>query len=223
MFKKLDNPVWNALHEVHQPLAQTIDTTLFYPFDLCPFGAFENDLPEIQNHLQSPKMNSFFIVGPSAKTIDSRLTLVNRLECRQMVLEKEIDLTITENIVHLNNQFETELLELVQHVQPGYFFEKTSQLGNYYGIFKDKQLVAVTGERMRMNAFTEISAVVTHPNYVGQGLAKQLVAHAANTILKQNKTPFLHVAASNVNAIYLYEKLQFTHRKNINFWQYNHK
>jgi hypothetical protein len=34
-------------------------------------------------------------------------------------------------------------------------------LGDYYGIFKDNKLVAVTGERMKVNAFTEVSAIVT--------------------------------------------------------------
>jgi hypothetical protein len=35
-------------------------------------------------------------------------------------------------------------------------------LGNYYGIYKDDQLVAVTGERMQMGDFIEVSAV--HPD-----------------------------------------------------------
>jgi hypothetical protein len=42
-------------------------------------------------------------------------------------------------------------------------------LGNYYGIYKDDQLVAVTGERMQMNDFIEVSAVI-HIDYLGKDM-----------------------------------------------------
>jgi predicted GNAT family acetyltransferase len=79
-------------------------------------------------------------------------------------------------------------------------------------------LVAVTGERMKMESYTEVSAVVTHPEYTGRGFAKQLVAHTVNQIFNENKTPFLHVAESNVFAINLYKKLKFKRRRKISFW-----
>ena len=103
-------------------------------------------------------------------------------------------------------------------VQPGYFKRKTALLGNYYGIFKNDVLVAVTGERMQMNDFVEVSAVVTHPNHTGKGYAKQLVVYTVNEIFKQNKTPYLHVIEDNKGAIQLYEKLGFSTRRKISFW-----
>lgn len=78
--------------------------------------------------------------------------------------------------------------------------------------------MAVTGERMKMNDFTEISAVVTHPRYTGKGFAKQLIAHTANNVFDENKTPYLHVAETNFGAIRLYEKLGFKTRRKISFW-----
>ena len=63
---------------------------------------------------------------------------------------------------------------------------------------------------MQMNHFIEVSAVVTHPDYTRQGMAKELVAHVAQKILEKGKTPILHVAEENVGAIKLYEKLGFT-------------
>ena len=103
-------------------------------------------------------------------------------------------------------------------MQPGYFKSKTALLGNYFGIFKNGELVAVTGERMTMNDFIEVSAIVTHPNHTGQGYAKQLIAHTVNNILDQNKTPYLHVVEDNIVAIKLYEKLGFKTRRKISFW-----
>lgn len=70
-----------------------------------------------------------------------------------------------------------------------------------------------------MDDFIEVSAVITHPLHTGKGYAKQLVAHTANAILKQSKTPFLHVATANNSAIKLYEKLGFSTRTTISIWQ----
>jgi predicted GNAT family acetyltransferase len=103
-------------------------------------------------------------------------------------------------------------------VYPEYFKKKTYTLGNYYGIYIDNQLVAVTGERMQMNDFIEVSAVITHPDHTGKGYAKQLVAHTVNAIIAQNKTPFLHVSEANIGAVKLYEKLGFQTRKKISIW-----
>lgn len=105
-------------------------------------------------------------------------------------------------------------------VQPGYFMKNTSDLGNYHGIYKDEKLIAVTGERMKMNKYTEVSAVVTHPEYTGKGYAKQLITHTSNQIFSENKIPYLHVADTNIGAIRLYEKLGFRTRRKISFWNF---
>jgi predicted GNAT family acetyltransferase len=110
------------------------------------------------------------------------------------------------------------LSNLVNEVQPGYFKKKTRLMGNYFGVIKEGKLVAAAGERMKMNNFTEVSAVVTHPFYTGKGFAKQLVAHTANKIFDENKTPYLHVAETNLDAIRLYEKLGFITRRKMSFW-----
>lgn len=109
-------------------------------------------------------------------------------------------------------------MALVKFVYPEYFKEKTASLGRYYGIFKNEKLIAITGERMQMEDFTEVSAVITHPDYAGNGYAKQLIAHTVNNIFKQDKIPFLHVAETNNGPIKLYEKLGFATRRKINFW-----
>ncbi|HMG16295.1 MAG TPA: GNAT family N-acetyltransferase [Saprospiraceae bacterium] len=69
-----------------------------------------------------------------------------------------------------------------------------------------------------MNDYTEVSALVTHPDHLGKSYAKQLIAHTTNKIFHENKTPYLHVAEMNTAAIKLYEKLGFWIRREISFW-----
>ncbi len=138
-----------------------------------------------------------------------------------MILDKPIDISINEQIIELKTKHQkTELFDLVNMIQPGYFNNKTSDLGKYFGIYKNEKLIAVTGERMKMNEFTEVSAIVTHPEHTGKGYAKQLIKQITNQIFNENKIPYLHVAESNIGAIKLYEKLGFTTRRKISFWNF---
>lgn len=72
---------------------------------------------------------------------------------------------------------------------------------------------------MKMYGYTELSAIVTHPEHTVKGYAKQLIVHASNKIFNESKIPYLHVADTNFNAIKLYEKLGFLTRKKISFWK----
>ncbi|MCQ0111814.1 GNAT family N-acetyltransferase [Zhouia amylolytica] len=217
--KKLDNPVWYSLNEEHGKFSVVYNQIRFYHPEYCPFGGFiEEDNTSIGINKYALLTDHFYVVGdkPSFK---SKIQLKNELVCNQMLLKEPLDFENTECITVLKtiNQ-KQDLFNLVNLVQPGYFKSKTSDLGNYYGIYKDNKLIAVTGERMKMNKFTEVSAVVTHPEFTGKGYAKQLIKHTTTQIFKENKTPYLHVAESNYGAIKLYEKLGFTTRRKISFW-----
>lgn len=215
---KLDNPVWNSLSETHTKFALDYGTTKFYNPDYCPFGGFvqPSTTAEAANQYKS-LAEFFFIVGEKPELADS-LKIVKELVCLQMIIYNKIELPITTEIVKLTEKHNDALVQLVNLVQPGYFKNKTAELGHYYGIFKDDKLIAITGERMKMNDFTEVSAIITHPDYTGKGYAKQLIAHVVNNIFDENKTPFLHVVESNNGAIGLYEKLGFVTRRKMSFW-----
>lgn len=216
--EKLDNPVWNSLSEVHCDFAIEYDGVKFYNPDYCPFGGYVN-LENVSSCIDSYSRlcNDFYVVG-DRPNFSPNLKLDNELVCNQMILETAISIKMDEDITELEESQRNELGNLVNLVQPGYFKSKTAELGNYYGIYKYGELVAVTGERMKMNSFTEVSAVVTHPAHTGKGYAKQLVTHAVNKIFVENKIPYLHVADTNIPAINLYEKLGFKTRRKISFW-----
>jgi predicted GNAT family acetyltransferase len=137
-----------------------------------------------------------------------------------MVCGAHIDIPITETITLLDEANADEMYALINLVQPGYYKRDTRLMGDYFGIRIEGRLVAITGERMRMDGFTEISAVVTHPDFSGRGFARQLVAHVSNKNLTRGIIPFLHVAQSNERAVRLYQYLGFSTRRNIDFTKF---
>ena len=217
-FEKLDNPVWYSLSETHDNFAISYPGIKFYDPEYCPFGGFvTSDNIALQIDEYSKFINDFFLVG-NKPVFSKKISLDKELVCLQMVLEKRIEAVLIQELIKLNVGSANALANLVNEVQPGYFKKKTKLMGDYFGIIKEGKLVAVTGERMKMNDFTEVSAVVTHPSYAGKGFARQLIAHTANKILDENKIPYLHVAETNFGAIRLYENLGFKTRRKISFW-----
>jgi len=217
---KLDNPVWYSLVESHNEFAINYENIKFYHPDYCPFGAFIKKGYSANCLEEYAKIAPEFYVVGSQPDYPSVLNMKKELVCNQMILENIIQIDAGEEIVELKFNNIEELFRLVNLVQPGFFKSKTSALGSYFGIFKNKKLVAVTGERMKMNSFTEISAVVTHPDHTGKGYAGTLIAYTAGKIFSENKLPYLHVAETNIGAIKLYEKLGFTTRRKISFWNF---
>ncbi|MEG2100342.1 MAG: GNAT family N-acetyltransferase [Flavobacterium sp.] len=220
---KLDNPVWNSLSESHQKFALEYNGTKFYNPDYCPFGGFL----ELESTLESAGKyaslcENFFIVGEKPKILDT-LKIAKELICLQMIVREKVQITFDNEIIKLTEEHKEELFELVNLVQPGYFKANTFLLGNYYGIFSNKKLVSIAGERMKMNNFTEVSAIITHPDHTGKGYAKQLTSHVVNNIFDEGKIPFLHVVETNLGAIKLYEKLGFVTRRKMSFWNISKK
>ena len=216
---KLDNPAWHSLNETHRSFAIGENEIKFYNPDICPFGGINSKDADLISFLKiHPELNSFFVIGDKPQESPG-LIIEKELVCLQMICSAPIKMEFTEDIIFLKEAYKKRLVELVNLVQPGYFKEGTSSMGDYYGIFKEGKLVAVTGERMKMYGFTEISAVVTHPDFTGKGFAKQLVAHTVNKNFDQDIIPYLHVAESNISAISLYERSGFITRRKISFWK----
>ncbi|MEC3907726.1 GNAT family N-acetyltransferase [Tamlana sp. 2201CG12-4] len=215
----LDNPVWYSLTEIHTKHCINYGNIKFYQADYAPFGAFVNNQDTSKAiEAYSKLVNSFFIVGQQPK-VPTNFSPPIKYVGLQMIIYNKINHPITEKIIELKDEHYQDLIELVELVYPHFFKAKTNTLGRYYGIYKDNKLVAVTGERMQTKHFTEISAVVTHPDYLGNGFAKQLVAYTANQIFHTSKTPFLHVDQNNFGPINLYKKLGFVLRRELHYWK----
>jgi predicted GNAT family acetyltransferase len=108
-----------------------------------------------------------------------------------------------------------EMLALAELTEPGPYFIRTRELGRYVGVRRNGHLVAMAGERFRVPGFVEISAVCTHPEARGQGLAAALTLEVANSIRSGGDEAFLHVLDDNENAIRLYRELGFSVRRKV--------
>jgi ribosomal protein S18 acetylase RimI-like enzyme len=115
-------------------------------------------------------------------------------------------------IVELGDADSPEMIELTTLTKPGPFGKRTHELGTYLGIRREGKLVAMAGERMKVPGWTEVSAVCTHPDHVGHGYARILMAEVMQRIRSRGETPFLHVREDNLRAIELYQRLGFSTR-----------
>ncbi len=110
------------------------------------------------------------------------------------------------------------MVALATATEPGPFRAGTIGMGRYFGLKTDDgRLMAMAGERMRLDGFVEVSAVCTWPEFRGRGLAKTLVSAVAAMIAAEGSVPFLHVKTENEGAIALYEKLGFRKRARLVF------
>ena len=77
------------------------------------------------------------------------------------------------------------------------------------------------GERIKLDRYTEVSLVCTHPDHRGKGYAKSLSGILIDEIINRGDKPFLHVMTHNVPAYKLYEKLGFKTRVEYPITAYN--
>jgi predicted GNAT family acetyltransferase len=90
-------------------------------------------------------------------------------------------------------------------------------MGHFIGVHHGGRLIAMAGQRMRVPGFTEVSAVCTHPDFRGRGLAGKLMRVLIDRIVAEGDAAFLHVYPDNSGAIALYEALGFRLRAEMTF------
>ncbi|HEX7846382.1 MAG TPA: GNAT family N-acetyltransferase [Chitinophagaceae bacterium] len=217
----LDNMIWNGITTGNRSIAEVNGTVGAYHADIAPFAAIKEF-----NQENFEKLYQFLSPGRKVAVSyfnflsldESKWQKLAQMECYQMVYENPIDCFTTlqtELVVPLTREHVPQMLELTALTKPGPFFENTILFGNYFGIFKDGKLAAMTGQRMNPGQYMEVSAVCTHPDFRGLNYARTLMLHVMKIILDNSFTPFLHVLTSNSGAIKLYESIGFTIRKKI--------
>jgi ribosomal protein S18 acetylase RimI-like enzyme len=210
----LDNPAYAALCGAHARFAQVRGRARRYPLDVAPFLALPAS-PSAQDWrdaagLLAPGTNAAVVY--SAAELPDGWRAVAAFDLVQMVGERVTGADCAEAIP-LGAADVPEMLELVAETEPGPFLNRTIELGDYLGFRRDGVLVAMAGERLRVDGWTEISAVCTKPGYRGEGLASRLMGALVAGIQLRAQRAFLHVLANNTGAIRLYEELGFRVRQ----------
>jgi ribosomal protein S18 acetylase RimI-like enzyme len=208
----LDNPAWAALTGPQAGLAERHGRSARYLPDVSPFAAVADPAdPAAWRDLAE-------LVGPDGRPLFAAVGLADRpgwtrtgIPGVQLVGTGVRGGADPEALV-LTAADVPEILDLVARTQPGPFGKRTPEMGTYLGIRRGGALVAMAGERMRLDGYTEISAVCTDPAHRGTGLASRLIGAVAAGIRARGEVPFLHAAGTNTGAIRLYEQLGFTVR-----------
>src|SRR4051812_34578366 len=199
----LSNPFWFALRTEHARFAVGRDSVLRYPADVIPFAGLEHgSATELRtlSPLLAPE-EKIFVTGDRLAQLHD-LIQVSDLPGLQLHFTGALNrwqvppLPGTEMRM-LGPEDASAMVSLTDIAFPGFFRERTYQLGSYFGVFRNSDLVAMAGERIALPGMREISAVCTHPEYKGNGFATALIQRLLHFHAEHGLRSFLHVAEQN--------------------------
>ena len=218
----LVNPVWNALNTVHARFAVGRGPARRYPMEVLPFAAladFNNSHLEPLEELLRPG-EQVYLFGAHPKAT-KRVAVGEPLDCFQMLGPTALLASAAADEVRpirLTAEDADAMVALKRIAFPGFFGIRTHEVGTYYGVRVDGELVAMAGERLAITGSREISAVCTHPGHTGKGYANTLMTHLMQEHARDGFKSFLHVGQTNSRAIALYERLGFHVTGSIALW-----
>lgn len=213
----LDDPIRSSLLGAHARFARTVGRSFRFDPEVAPFLGHPpvlepsdwNDIVELFGPGEIVSLRGVGHVVPDGWELIDQFGLVQ-------LVGTHLETRPYSDAVVLGAPDVPEMLDLVERTRPGPFLPRTFELGTYLGI-RDAEaggaLVAMAGERMHPEGWTEISAVCTDPAYRGRGLATELVRAVGHLIRARGEKPFLHASAANENAIRLYLSIGFELRQ----------
>lgn len=215
----LDNVVWAALTSVHAAIGIGRGLARHYPRDMVPFSAVAEptmlayaDLAESLNPGEEARL-----FRPREEPTPSGWETLSVRPIIQMIAE---DRSISErnaigghSIEPLTIDDAADMLVLAEIAKPGPVGARTVLLGSYFGVRdrSTRHLIAMAGERFRLNGYVELSAIGVHPDRRGHGLGRALTLHLIRQAFGRGEIPFLHVFPDNP-ALALYARWGFRER-----------
>jgi predicted GNAT family acetyltransferase len=206
----LDNPIWHALTTAHARFAEGDGLARRYPPAVTPLAGLVEQSPEAYAALATlvpvGGMVGFFrdvLPDPPDGWEAVHRTNMRQMHCAHLVP------VASDRIERLSPGDVPAMAELVQLTDPGPFGPRTIEFGDFYGIRDNGRLVAMAGERIHPGRYAEVSAVCTHPDYRGRGLAAALVTAVTQGMVARGDLPMLHVRSDNP-AVRVYEQVGYT-------------
>lgn len=213
--------MWSALSSCQTAWAVGGTVAKRYPAQVAPFVAVPVAGIEASSALaELVEVGEILYLCDIAPVLSADWQLEECAPVWQMIFESQNSpAPLTTPLVTLSAADLPAMLALTALVFPEFFRAGSPQLGAYLGIYQAGVLAAMAGERMKMPGYCEISAVCTHPAFLGRGYAGSLIGQLNNAILGRNEIPFLHVGSQNARAISLYERLGFVTRRPLPLWR----
>jgi predicted GNAT family acetyltransferase len=220
MEQVLNNPIWHALNSRHAGLNIGSEQVKYFHESVSPFVAMDAwnaaDLSAMEDLL--PAGRSFYVLIPRKVSIPDSFEQLYTTPIYQMVCHSFQPQFLSEQVVlEMGDSDVEEMITLTALTRPGPFSTGTMSFGRYIGIREEARLAAIAGERMKVKGHTELSAVCTHPDFLGKGYASHLMSLLCTAIIERGETPFLHVRADNPRAIRAYERLGFSISRDVFF------
>jgi predicted GNAT family acetyltransferase len=206
------NPIWHALHGPHRHLAMGTGSAWRYPADVAVFAAIAEPTGDALTQLRSllAQGEAVWLFGTDFPAV-SGLEFTDRMPCPQMVLPACVEPPEPDSdVVALTETSADEMVALTDLAFPGFFQRRTYRMGSYYGVRAPSgELIAMGGERIKLDGYSEISTVCTHPSFRGKGFAESIISQVVRQHRREGVMSFLHVARTNIRAIALYQRLGF--------------
>jgi ribosomal protein S18 acetylase RimI-like enzyme len=212
------------LTTVHAHLAVRGAGAVRYARDVVPFAGMEDvshqDISALEPLLAADG-DLVYLIGAEPRGT-SALRVGEVLPCLQMFFPEDGKLADDDaagvEILRLGAGDAAEMVELTKIVGLGFMGMRQHLMGDFFGIREGGRLIAMAGERMALPEFREVSAVCTHPEYLGRGLAGLLTRRVMREQMAAGKRTFLHVKESNARAKELYERLGFVVERKAPLW-----
>jgi GNAT superfamily N-acetyltransferase len=216
------DPAWNALETAHARFAVGGARARRYPAEVVPFAAVADDgeesLAELAELLAPDE--HVYLFGPQPVATNG-IDVGPPLHCHQMLGPSRPPIDPGGDgiqILRMTSEDAGAMVALTTLAFPGFFRERTQEMGTYCGIRVDGELVAMAGERLCLPGLREISAVVTRPGHTGKGYAHKLMTYLLREHATAGFRSFLHVNVRNSRAIALYERMGFKAASSIALW-----
>jgi ribosomal protein S18 acetylase RimI-like enzyme len=211
----LANPIWQAATTRQRHFAYGEGRARRYYSEVLPMAALEDHSPEAMAALTDLVLPGervwLFEEIPELDARQWRET--KRISGFQMLcggLTPETRRTNDLESVMLDPVADAAAMNALKAIAfPGFFGMRTPEMGRYRGIRVHGELVAMSGERLALPGYREVSAICTHPAHLGHGYAQRLTRETTAAILDDGDIAFLHVAGGNGAAIHIYEQLGF--------------
>lgn len=211
MTHALDRPIWTALTTRQADIALRVGDAVRLKPDYGVFACAVDASPEARAALVDLPYTDEGLWCLEKDPVEPPPGLVvhHSAPCVQMIADHVYAPKPPFEVERLSDADAPDMFTLARMTEPGPFFEHTNRMGNFIGVRAKDLLIAMAGERLRPDGYTEVSGVCTHPDFRGRGYAGGLMRIVAARILARGEVPFLHSYADNAGAIALYETLGF--------------